>query len=104
MPVEALSQPSNPYSPNSSSDPPKAKFWYPTLLLNLDIKKALPDEGVEWLFVRVDSKVIKNGRMDLDIVIMDKEGDVVALSQHVAFAVDLSRNLAVRKPGGESKM
>ncbi|KAL8711010.1 MAG: hypothetical protein Q9225_007192, partial [Loekoesia sp. 1 TL-2023] len=23
--------------------------WYPTILLNLDVKKALPEEGVEWL-------------------------------------------------------
>lgn len=30
-----------------------ARFWYPTVLLNLDIKKMLPPEGVQWLFSRV---------------------------------------------------
>lgn len=55
------------------------QHWYPTLLLNLDMKKALPDEGVEWLFARVRSKRIKNGRFDLEVIILDEEGDVVAL-------------------------
>jgi hypothetical protein len=72
-------------------------FWYPTLLLNLDIKKDLPPEGVKWLAVRVQMKKIKNGRMDLDVHVLDAEGEVVALSHHVGLVVDASRNLADRK-------
>ncbi len=118
MPVEAFSHSENPYDvhtkkgSNDFADKTgdakgekiqPAKFWYPTLLLNLDIKKALPEEGAEWLFVRVDTKVIKNGRMDIEVVICDEGGEVVALSQHVAFAVPAERNLAERKTGA-SKM
>ena len=33
-----------------------AHFWYPTVLLNVEVKKLLPDEGVEWLFSRVRSR------------------------------------------------
>jgi len=81
------------------------RFWYPTLLLNLDIKKSLPDEGVEWLFARVDTKQIKNGRMDINLVILDETGDIVALSTHVALAVDVSRNTnASSKKNGQSKI
>ncbi|KAK8111376.1 uncharacterized protein PG998_007833 [Apiospora kogelbergensis] len=76
---------------------PLAKFWYPTLLLNLDIKKALPSEGVEWLFVRVRAKQIRNGRQDLEVVIMDQQGDIVALSHHVALVLDAKRNTARRR-------
>ncbi|KAI2626174.1 thioesterase-like superfamily-domain-containing protein [Xylaria nigripes] len=78
-------------------------LWYPTLTLNLDIKKALPAEGVEWLYVRVYSKMIKNGRFDYEVVIFDDTGDVVALSHHVAMILNGSRNLATRGTG-ESKM
>jgi hypothetical protein len=78
-----------------------AKFWYPTVLLNLDIKKALPEDGVEWLFSRVETKQIKNGRMDLEVVIFDAAGDIVALSHHVALAVSSQRNLAERKTGAK---
>ncbi|KAI9724385.1 MAG: hypothetical protein M1812_000453 [Candelaria pacifica] len=71
--------------------------WYPTLVLNLDIKKALPEEGVEWLFVRVQAKQIRNGRMDLEVIIMDQEGDIVALSHHVTLILGVDRNMAERK-------
>lgn len=72
-------------------------FWYPTLLLNLDVKKALPEEGVRWLFVRLQTKQIKNGRFDLEIVVLDQGGDLVALSHHVCLAVSSARNLAARR-------
>lgn len=74
-------------------------FWYPTVLLNLDVKKALPAEGVEWLFVRVRAKQVKNGRYDLEVIIMDEQGDLVALSNHVVMVMDASRNLAKRNRG-----
>jgi len=71
-------------------------YWYPTVVLNLDIKKVLPPEGVEILFVRVRSKEIKNGRSDLEVVILDEEGDIVALSHHVALMLSSDRNTAKR--------
>ena len=74
-----------------------AKFWYPTVLLNLDIKKPLPEEGVEWLFSRVAVKQIKNGRMDIEVVTLDADGDIVMLSHHVSLAVSSERNLAGRR-------
>ncbi|KAI1633992.1 thioesterase-like superfamily-domain-containing protein [Biscogniauxia mediterranea] len=82
----------------------KAWHWYPTLVLNLDVKKALPPEGVEWLFVRLHAKQVKNGRLDYEIVIMDQAGDIVALSHHVVMVVDGERNLAKRRGTGESKI
>lgn len=73
--------------------------WYPTLLLNLDVKKALPDAGVDWLFVRVRTKKILNGRFDLEIIVLDEVGDIVALSHHVCMIVSAERNLAKRNTG-----
>ena len=70
-----------------------ARFWYPTILLNLEVKKALPPEGVEFLFVRVCARIIKNGRMDLNVMVMDESGDLVALSQHVALVLGAERNM-----------
>ncbi|KAF1971204.1 hypothetical protein BU23DRAFT_556217 [Bimuria novae-zelandiae CBS 107.79] len=78
-------------------DKSQGPFWYPTLLLNLDVKKTLPPEGVEWLAVRVESKKIKNGRIDLDVHVHDDTGDLVALSHHVGLVVDASRNTAARR-------
>lgn len=77
-------------------DKTQGPFWYPTLLLNLDVKKALPEEGVKWLGVRVQMKKIKNGRMDLEVQVIDEEGELVALSHHVGFVLDAARNMAAR--------
>jgi hypothetical protein len=44
-------------------------------------------------------KKMSNGRMDLEVFVHDAEGDLVALSHHVGFVVDASRNTAARKPG-----
>lgn len=81
-------------------------FWYPTVLLNLDVKKALPEGGVKFLFVRLQAKQIKNGRFDLEIVVLDEGGDLVALSHHVCFAVSAARNTAARRTvgAGETKL
>jgi len=77
-------------------------FWFPTLLLNLEVKKALPEEGEEFLFTRIQAKAIRNGRYDLEIVVLDGKREIVALSHHVVFALSAERNLAKRRPAGES--
>ncbi|KAK2759256.1 hypothetical protein FQN53_008094 [Emmonsiellopsis sp. PD_33] len=75
--------------------------WYPTVLLNVDFKKKLPAEGVEWLYSRVQMRVMKNGRMDLDLVLLDEMGEVVALSNHVALVVSAQRNYKSRTGKGK---
>ena len=82
---------------------PRAKYWYPTVLLNLEVKKPLPARGVDWLFSRIRTKQIKSGRYDLSITILDAQGDLVCLSQHVCLAVSAQRNLKARQsfPGPE---
>ncbi|XXG98029.1 hypothetical protein Hte_004346 [Hypoxylon texense] len=85
------------WSTEQKGKPPP--FWYPTVALNLDIKKTLPLGGVEWLFLRVRPKTINNGRMDLEVVILDAAGEVVALSYHVVLVVSAERNLAARRNG-----
>ncbi|KAI9701418.1 MAG: hypothetical protein M1820_006509 [Bogoriella megaspora] len=96
--LETYSDKGDPYDVNKETrtTPTTGTMWYPTLLLNLDVKKVLPPEGVEFLFQRVQAKRIQNGRFDLESVLMDEHGDVVALSHHVVLAVSAGRNLAQR--------
>lgn len=102
--VESFNDGSDPYHVTDTVTGEKkalAKFWYPTVVLNLDIKKALPEEGVEWLFVRSRSKVIKNGRFDIEVVILDQLGELVALSHHVTLVLGAERNIAKRNRNGD---
>ncbi|KAJ5458241.1 hypothetical protein N7475_009629 [Penicillium sp. IBT 31633x] len=75
----------------------KAKFWYPTVTLNVDMKKHLPAEGVEWLYSRIETKVVRDGRTDLEVTVLDEAGDVIALSTQVGLVVSASRNVGTRK-------
>ncbi|KAL8843565.1 MAG: hypothetical protein Q9170_000069 [Blastenia crenularia] len=99
--------PTSPTSAKNGKDGEKRKGkpnWYPTVLLNLDVKKALPEGGAEWLFVRVRAKKIENGRMDLEAVVLDEGGDLVALSNHVCLILSSERNMArsgKREGGGK---
>jgi hypothetical protein len=67
-------------------------FWYPTLVMNLDIKKLLPEEGVEWLFLRTEARKISGGRLDLQVTILDDGGDLVAVASHVNMILSSERN------------
>lgn len=90
--------------PRTMDDPPvaggeftrKTALWYPTLAMNLEVKKALPEEGERWLFVRTSAKQIYNGRFDVEVIVFDRTGDLVALSHHVAMVVNSEKNTAKR--------
>jgi acyl-CoA thioesterase len=64
--------------------------------MNIDMKKMLPSDGVEWLYSRVVTKTIRAGRADLDVVVLTQEGDLLALSNQVALVVDAARNIGNR--------
>lgn len=73
--------------------------WYPTVALNLDVKRNLPPEGADWLFVRVRAGEIRNGRMDLQIIVLDRAGNLVAISSHVSLIMSSERNTAKSRQG-----
>lgn len=74
-------------------------FWYPTLVMNVETKKALPEAGVEWLFIRVTAKMIRNGRLDLEVLILDEMMDLVAVANHVNLILSSERNTSERNHG-----
>ncbi|OJJ42985.1 hypothetical protein ASPZODRAFT_75347 [Penicilliopsis zonata CBS 506.65] len=78
---------------NSSADGTGGSFWYPSVTLNVEFKKHLLPGKTQWLYSRVQSKVVCNGRTDIDVTILDEEGDVVALSTQVGLIVSASRNI-----------
>ncbi|CAN8100753.1 unnamed protein product [Discula destructiva] len=67
-------------------------MWFPTLLMNLEVKTVLPESGVEWVAVRITSKQIKDGRFDLDVVVRDVDGELIALSHQIVLIVSMERN------------
>ncbi|KAI4193605.1 MAG: hypothetical protein LQ350_008241 [Teloschistes chrysophthalmus] len=67
-------------------------YGYPTLSMHLEIKKKLPPQGSEWLFMRARSQTIQNGRFDAEVLIMDEHMDLIGLSHQLAF---ITKNIQI---------
>lgn len=52
------------------------KYWYATTSMTVQVYRALPGEGVDWLWTRVCAESIRDGRMDIRIIVADAEGTV----------------------------
>ncbi len=63
-------------------------YWYPTLILSLEIKSLLPPGGVQWLFVRAQVKEVKHGRMDAEVMVFDQGMGLVALSHQTCLVIE----------------
>ncbi|KAK1777600.1 thioesterase-like superfamily-domain-containing protein [Copromyces sp. CBS 386.78] len=77
-----------------------ARHWYPTVVMNVEQKKAAPEKGWEWLRMRVSSKEVRAGRFDLEVLVMDEQGELVVVSNHVGLVLGSERNLAGRAQAG----
>lgn len=69
----------------------RASLWIPTVVMNLEVKAALPEEGADWLAVRIVAKQIKDGRFDMEVIVRDVDDELIALSHHVALMLDVER-------------
>ncbi|PYH43432.1 thioesterase family protein [Aspergillus saccharolyticus JOP 1030-1] len=74
----------------------ESRHWYPTVVLNIDFKKRLPATGETWLYSRVQTVSVREGRTDLGVIILDATGQVVAMATQVGLVVSASRNLGNR--------
>ncbi|RWA06393.1 hypothetical protein EKO27_g8706 [Xylaria grammica] len=82
----------------------RASLWFPTVVMNLEVKAALPEEGAEWLNIRVTSKQIKDGRFDLEVLVRDADGEIIALSHHVALVLSIERNTTKTDPSTKASL
>jgi len=55
---------------------------YPTLSISTEIKR--DPKNCKWLFLRVESQEIRNGRFDENVTVLNDEGELIALSKHVS--------------------
>ncbi|KAL4746202.1 thioesterase-like superfamily-domain-containing protein [Aspergillus terricola var. indicus] len=80
----------------ATTDQGLVRFWYPTVTMNIDLKTRLPSSGVEWLHSRVVTRMVRGSSADLEVLILDQDGELVATSTQVALVVDPARNVKGR--------
>ncbi|RFU29755.1 hypothetical protein B7463_g6565, partial [Scytalidium lignicola] len=61
------------------------QYYYPTLSMSVEIKK--DPARAKWLFMKITSNQIKNGRFDQEVQVVNENGDLIALSKHVCISV-----------------
>ncbi|KAL6719968.1 hypothetical protein ACLMJK_001889 [Lecanora helva] len=67
------------------TDLSKAPVGFYTSSISMEIKKQLPPEGVRWLFTRAQAKKIYNGRLDMEVLVLDEGDDLIAVSHQTVF-------------------
>ncbi|KAM3545473.1 hypothetical protein ARSEF1564_001635 [Beauveria bassiana] len=97
--VEQLQNQDKAETPKKDKAAQKGKsqpYWFATLALNLETKELLPEEGVEWLHVRLLAKALSGGKFDQAIEIRDASGDPIMLGHSVSIALKFERNTTGR--------
>ena len=62
----------------------KHSLVHATLTMSTEVKRSLPKEGVKCLYLRTEVKGIHNGRMDLEVLLLDEKMSLIAISHQVA--------------------
>lgn len=75
----------------------RAGYWFPTVVLNLENKVLLPEEGIQWVNMRMTTKLMENGHFDIDVLMRDEHGAIIALSHQVSLIVSMERNMRTNK-------
>ncbi|KAL4815010.1 thioesterase-like superfamily-domain-containing protein [Aspergillus spinulosporus] len=88
----------------ATTDQGLVQFWYPTVTMNIDLKTRLPPGGVEWLHSRVVTRMVRGSRADLEVLILDQDGELIATSTQVALVVDPARNVKGRLQADSGKL
>ncbi|KAK4226016.1 thioesterase-like superfamily-domain-containing protein [Podospora fimiseda] len=89
------------YRPAEGNKPfgSREMFWYPTVVMSLELKRTLPTEGVEWLRLRMQTREIRNGRLDMEVVILREGGELIGVSHQVNLVLGSERNTSGREKG-----
>ena len=66
-------------------------YWTATQSLNMDIVKQLPEEGVKWVLLRAEAKAIKDGRLIVEVTIMDEQLNLIAYGKGVDMLIPAQR-------------
>ena len=82
---------------NSLKDAAQAAIFNMTLTLDIEFKRRLPKEGVQWTFTRAASRMLEGGRLDLDVTICDEKMKILCLSRQVILALDAKRKFGSGK-------
>lgn len=67
------------------------RYWTATQSLSLEIVKQLPREGVKWLLIRAEAKAIQDGRLIVEVTLLDEQMTLIAYGKGVDMLIPAQR-------------
>ncbi|KAI1083664.1 thioesterase family protein [Whalleya microplaca] len=75
---------------NSVAEAMRASMFNTTVTMDLEFKRRVPD-GLRWILTRVSTKMLHEGRMDLDITICDSEMKLLCTARQLIRVLEAQR-------------
>jgi hypothetical protein len=74
-----------------------ATIFNMTLTLDIEFKRRPPKGGQEWTFTRAVTRIMQDGRLDLDVTLCDHNMDILCLSRQTITALVAERKFGTGK-------
>lgn len=76
---------------NSIAEAMKSTTFNSTVTLDMDFKRRLPKEGLRFIFTRTATKMLQDGRMDIDVTICDEDMALLCSSRQLILVLEAQR-------------
>lgn len=92
--------------PNKLEEAMKSTTISNTLTLDFEFKKRLPKEGERMICMRSMTRVLKKGRLDLEVTMQDEGGELVCMARQIIYALPASSKFGKGKgkPKGQANL
>ncbi|KAI0141801.1 thioesterase family protein [Xylariaceae sp. FL1272] len=75
---------------NTLEEALKATIFNSTVTLDIEFKRRVP-EGLRWLFTRVATKMLREGRMDVEITLCDENMELLCSARQLILVLEAGR-------------
>lgn len=82
---------------NSVAEAMQSATFNQTVTMDLEFKRRIPKEGQRWIFTRVASKMLRDGRMDLDITMCNEQMELLCTARQVIVVLEAGRKFQGNK-------
>jgi acyl-CoA thioesterase FadM len=76
---------------NSVAEAMQSTTLNQTVTMDLEFKRRLPREGQRWIFTRAATKMLRDGRMDLDVTMCNEQMELLCTTHQVIVVLEAQR-------------
>ncbi|KAK7917531.1 hypothetical protein PG985_011139 [Apiospora marii] len=76
---------------NSLAEAARAATFNQTVALDVEFKRWLPAAGLRFVFMRTATKMLLDGRMDTDLIVLNEDEEIVCTSRQVLLVLEAGR-------------